>query len=65
MMTYGIVLFHDNARPQSAALTRTLLEHFDWELFDHPPYSPDLGPRDYYLFVYLSEELAEITAPQQ
>jgi hypothetical protein len=20
------------------------LEHFNWELFDHPPYSPDFAP---------------------
>jgi hypothetical protein len=26
-----------------AAHTRALLEHFNWELFDHP-YSPDLTP---------------------
>jgi histone-lysine N-methyltransferase SETMAR len=26
---------------------------FNWELFDHPPYSPDLAPNDYHLFSYL------------
>jgi hypothetical protein len=26
-----------------------LLEHFNWELFDCPPYSPDLVPNDYHL----------------
>jgi histone-lysine N-methyltransferase SETMAR len=46
------------------------LEHFNWVLFDHPPYSPDIAPSDYYLFTYLknwlgsqrfnnNEELAE------
>jgi histone-lysine N-methyltransferase SETMAR len=30
-----------------------LLEHFNWELFDHPPYSPDLALSDYHLFNYL------------
>jgi hypothetical protein len=29
------------------------LEHFNWELFDHPPYSLDLTPSDYNLFTYL------------
>jgi hypothetical protein len=28
------------------------LEHFNSELFDHPPYSPDLAPSDYHLFTY-------------
>jgi histone-lysine N-methyltransferase SETMAR len=32
---------------------RALLEHFNWELFDHPPYSPDLAPSDCNLFTYL------------
>jgi hypothetical protein len=27
MLTYGIVLFHDSARPHTAARTRILLEH--------------------------------------
>jgi hypothetical protein len=32
------------------------LEHC-WELFDHPPYSPDLAPSDYHLFTYLKNWL--------
>jgi histone-lysine N-methyltransferase SETMAR len=30
---------------------------FSWELFDYPPYSPDLAPSDYYLFTYLKNRL--------
>jgi histone-lysine N-methyltransferase SETMAR len=37
----------------TAAHTGTLLEHFNWELSDHPPYSPDLTPSDYHLFTFL------------
>jgi histone-lysine N-methyltransferase SETMAR len=47
MLTTGAVLFHDNARPHTAVCTPALLEHFNWELFDHPHYSPDLAPSDY------------------
>jgi hypothetical protein len=56
MLAYSIlvVLLHDNARPNTAARTRALLEHFIWELFDHAPYSPDLAPSDYHLFTYLN-----------
>jgi transposase len=43
MLTPGVVLLHDNLRPRTVARTRSLLEHFNWELFDHPPYSPDLA----------------------
>jgi hypothetical protein len=42
MLTSGVVLHNDNAFPHTAARTGTLLEHSNWELFDHPPYSPDL-----------------------
>jgi hypothetical protein len=56
MLTSGVVLLHDNARPHTSTAARTppLLEHFNWELFDHSPYSPDLAPSDYHLFTYLS-----------
>jgi histone-lysine N-methyltransferase SETMAR len=33
-------------------------EHFIWELFDHPPYSPDLTLSEYHLFTYLKNWLA-------
>jgi hypothetical protein len=57
MLTYGIVLLHDNARPHTAACTSSLLEHLNWELFDHPPYSPDLAPSDWHLFICLKNWL--------
>jgi hypothetical protein len=64
MLTYGVVLLHDNARPHTATRTPALLEHLNWELFDHPPLQPSsrserLPP------VYLPEELVVITALQQ
>jgi hypothetical protein len=57
MLTSSVVLLHDNARPHKTARTRTLLEHFNWELFDHPSHSPDLAPSDYRLFTYLKNWL--------
>jgi histone-lysine N-methyltransferase SETMAR len=33
------------------------VQHFNWELFEHPPYSPDLIPNDYHLFTYLKNWL--------
>jgi hypothetical protein len=53
MLISGVVLLHDNACPHTAASTHALLEHFNWELFEHPPYSPDLALCDYHLFTYL------------
>jgi hypothetical protein len=52
MLTSGVVLLHDNAHLHTAARTRALLEHFNWELSDHP-YSSDLALSDYHLFTYL------------
>jgi hypothetical protein len=31
---------------------------FNWEIFDHPPYSPDLPPRGYHLFTKMKVWLA-------
>jgi hypothetical protein len=47
------MLLHENVHPHTAACARALLEHFNWELFDHPPYSLDIAPSDYHLFIYL------------
>jgi hypothetical protein len=59
MMTSSIliVLLHDNARPHTAACTEALLKHFNWDLSDHPPYSPDPTLSDYHLFTYLTNWL--------
>ena len=51
-LSRGIVLIHDNARPHTARQTQILLhDEFHWDTFDHPPYSPDLAPSDFYLFL--------------
>jgi hypothetical protein len=53
MPTSNVVHHHDNAHLHTAAHTQALLECFNWELFDHPPYSPDLAPSNYHLFTHL------------
>jgi transposase len=53
MLTCGEVFLHDNVLPHTDDSTLALLEHFNWELFDQPPYSPDLAPSDFHLFTYL------------
>jgi hypothetical protein len=57
MLTSGVVLLHDNARPHTAACFPALLEYFSWELFDHPPYTPFLALSHYHLFIYLKNWL--------
>lgn len=56
-LSSGVILLHDNARPHTAALTKKKIQDFRWELFDHPPYSPDLAPSDYFLFLHLKKWL--------
>ena len=44
---HGIVLLHDNACLHTARQTQALLhEQFQWNIFEHPPYNPDLAPSD-------------------
>lgn len=57
LLTRGVILLHDNARPHTALLTREKIQKFGWELLDHPPYSPDLAPSDYHLFGPLKNHL--------
>ncbi|GBO38699.1 Histone-lysine N-methyltransferase SETMAR [Araneus ventricosus] len=59
MLASGIVLLHDNARPHTAVATTILLQRFGWEVFDHPPYSPDLAPSDFHLFAHMKRWLGE------
>jgi hypothetical protein len=47
----GIMLLNYNVSPYTAA--RTLLPHFNWELFDHPPQSSDLASAEYQLLTFL------------
>jgi hypothetical protein len=49
MLTKGDLL-HDNARPNTAARTNALIRLFNWEIFDHPSYSPDLASSDNHPF---------------
>ena len=40
----------DNARSHTANLTKEKLRELKINVFEHPPYSPDLSPSHYYLF---------------
>lgn len=47
-----VVLF-DNARPHVALITQHKLRQLGWSRAAHPPYSPDLSPCDYSIFLGL------------
>ena len=50
---------HDNARPHTARQIQALLrDQFHCDIFEHPPYSPDLAPSDFFLFPKMKEHIA-------
>lgn len=56
--TKKIVFHHDNARPHTSISTRQKLRQLGWEVLMHPPYSPDLAPSDYHLFLSIANDFA-------
>ncbi|CAH1978130.1 unnamed protein product [Acanthoscelides obtectus] len=45
-----IILHQDNASSHTAQKTRQYLTEETVELLDHPPYTPDLSPNDFFTF---------------
>jgi histone-lysine N-methyltransferase SETMAR len=37
----GVLLHHDNDGPHTAWVTQERIQELQWELLEHPPYSPD------------------------
>jgi histone-lysine N-methyltransferase SETMAR len=54
-------LHWDNARVHSAKAVQEYLTKRGVKVIEHPPYSPDLAPADFFLFPTLKKELAGIT----
>ena len=49
------------ARPHVAKLTLQKLQELGYETLPHPPYSPDISPTDYHLFLSLDNFLRNKT----
>ncbi|GFS84174.1 mariner Mos1 transposase [Trichonephila clavipes] len=58
MLSKGVLLLHDNARPHTSRTTQKLIKSIGWTVLDHAPYIPDLAPRDFHLFRYLKHSLS-------
>lgn len=54
----GVILLHDNAKPHTAKKTQEKFSQLGWEVLPHPPYSPDISPTDYHLFLSMSNFLS-------
>ena len=50
-------ILHDNAKPHVAKIVKKYLQDQNLAIIDHPPYSPDLAPSDFWLFDYLKQRL--------
>jgi hypothetical protein len=57
LLQSGVPLLHDNARPHIARTTVNLLNAWHWEILPQPPYSPELAPPDFHLFLKLKKQL--------
>ena len=54
----GIKLLHNNAPAHKSPTVQEYLKESGLDVLDHPPYSPDLSPCDFWLFPRLKEMLA-------
>ncbi|KAI6647180.1 Transposase [Oopsacas minuta] len=54
----GIKILHDNARPHKSKEVKEKIASIGLEELEHPPYSPDLAPCDFWLFDGLKKHLA-------
>ncbi|GBN55167.1 hypothetical protein AVEN_231701-1 [Araneus ventricosus] len=57
LLSSGVVLLHDKARPHTAIRTGEVLRKFKWDVFQHPRYNPDLAPSDFHLFTAMKKWL--------
>ena len=53
----GIHLLHDNASSHKCEVVKSFLASEKVKVLNHPPYSPDLSPCDFFLFPWLKKML--------
>jgi len=57
MLTRGVWLLHDNAAVHKSMIALEAVRNCGFVLLDHPAYSPDQAPSDYFLFRNLKSHL--------
>lgn len=56
-LSKGVLLLHDNAPVHTAGVSKDAVRQCGFTEVEHPPYSPDMAPSDYYLFPNLKRDL--------
>ena len=56
-VTKGVLFLHDNAPAHRALATQKKLAYLGFYCLDHQPYSSDLAPSDYHLYLGLKKQL--------
>jgi len=56
-VTKVVLFLHDNALAHRALAIQKKLDYLGFQCLDHPPYSPDLAPSDYHLFLGLKKTI--------
>jgi hypothetical protein len=46
----GVLLLHDNTPVHMSAKSQAAIRQCGFQQLNHPPYSPDIAPSDYFLF---------------
>ena len=57
--THGLKLLDDNARPHRHSAVYEYVRSHGIQTIDHPPYSPDLAPCDFWLFDHIKSRLGD------
>ena len=54
---HSLILHFDNAKPHTSKMTTQKISELQWTKLDQPPYSPDISPNDFFLYVYIKSKL--------
>ncbi|XGW34831.1 hypothetical protein V3C99_018680 [Haemonchus contortus] len=57
-----VISLYDNARPHIAQVVKIALQELEWEVLQHPPYSPLLTSTGYHLIRPLSNEMRGLSS---
>ena len=57
-LSLGVLFHQDNAPAHKSSAALATIHEYDFQLVEHPPYSPDSAPSDNYLFPKMKKELS-------